>query len=90
MLVGEREKNRHGDRVMELWTYLAIDSVDDCEGIAGITAILDGQRTVMPMIAADKARIASLRPVAQEMARREKVKLRLVRFVRAETTEEVE
>lgn len=56
--------------------YLVIDPVT---GDEGVTAFQAGN-TMMPMICADEARVASMRPIAEAMARDHGVKIKLVEF----------
>jgi len=72
----ESADRRRGDRVTELWAYLAVDPSDDCEGIIG-TRIGD---IWMPLVGADRARMHSLASVAAGVAAIEKCQVRLVRF----------
>lgn len=57
-----------------LWAY--IGQHDDGEGL--LAAAIDGR--VVPLIAADLARVEQLRPYAQEAANQSGVAVRLVRF----------
>ena len=72
---------------------LRIDTVHafivlDHDGTEGIPAInVDG--TMMPLVAADAARVESLRPIAQLMADAQGVTIRLVRFSVREEVEEL-
>jgi hypothetical protein len=84
---------RKGDRVTEMFAFLSIDPVDDCEGVPSflIRHIITGQPTEMPLIAADKERVESLRVMARKIKEsRPGIKMRLVRFSQIETLEEIE
>lgn len=72
---------------------LRIDTVHvfvvvDRDGTEGIPAIRAGD-TMMPLIAADAARLDSLRPLAQQIATTMGVPVKLVRFSAREEVEEI-
>ena len=52
------------DRILSLWAFTCIDT-DGTEGVVGATIPGLG---VVPLVGADLARIASLRPYAQQVA----------------------
>lgn len=54
-----------GFRIEALWAYVAVADDDD----EGVIAFLARDGSWMPMVAADPARLESLRPIAEEMAR---------------------
>lgn len=71
-------------RIDSLWAYLSID--DGGEGL--IAAPLPGRPNVtMPLIAADKTRLESIKPIARSMARSFGKTIRLVRFKAREDVE---
>jgi len=72
-------------RIDELFAFTAIDS----DGTEGVTAFLTIDETILPMVAADRARVDSLRPIAQDIARQRGVTIRLVRFSVREVLEEI-
>lgn len=63
-------------RIEQITAYVCVD-VDGNEGIAGVLAP-DG--TWMPLVCADEARVQSLRPVAEQLARATGTAIRVVRF----------
>jgi hypothetical protein len=71
-------------RIDAIWAFL---SVDEKDGNEGVTAATIGNHLV-PLIAADEKRLASLRPIAQNMAERFGMKIRLVKFHVREVIEE--
>lgn len=64
-----------GFRVSEIWAFIARDD----DGDEGVIAIPTGLG-IMPAVAADQARLDSLRPYAQTAARVRGRDVRLVRF----------
>ena len=72
-------------QISELFAFIAEDSGPDDEGV---TAFLSGG-TWLPMIAADRARVDSLRPMAEAIAKSTGQKIHLVRFSTREVLEEI-
>lgn len=68
-------------RIDRIWAFLSID-----EGGEGVCAAPLGGMTV-PLIAADKRRLASLKPIAQTIARKFKKPVRLAKFTAREDVE---
>jgi hypothetical protein len=66
---------RGGFRIDEVHAYIVVGESGD----EGIAAFHTGQGW-MPMICADKARIESLRPMAESLARETGHEIKLVRF----------
>jgi hypothetical protein len=84
---------RRGDRVTEMFAFLTVDPDDDCEGIptATLTDPMTGDPIMMPLIAADKDRVDSLRGLARIVKlKKAGIKMRLVRFTMIETLETFE
>jgi len=73
-------------KVTEMWAFLAVGPKD---GDEGIPAFLASDGVMMPLVCADKARIESLRPIAQEIATATKVPIVLARFSVRENVEEI-
>lgn len=69
-------------RIDEVFVFAVVDK-NDQEGIPAI----DTPMGPMPLIAADKDRLAYLRPIAKDLARKSDLKIKLLRF---STREEVE
>lgn len=66
--------SNHLSSIDSLWAFLSVD-----EGGEGVCAVpLDN--TMMPLIAADEARLASLRPLARSLSKMTRKVIRLVRF----------
>jgi hypothetical protein len=70
-----------------VYAFVVRDPRDDTEGIP---AFLSKGGTPMPMIGADKERIESLRPIAQEIADASGVALTLCHFTTREDVETIE
>jgi len=67
--------------VTVMHAFVATDPEDGREGV--IAASLGGM--MMPLVAADQARIDSLMPVAKDIAKASKAKVSLLRFSTRET-----
>jgi len=61
--------------ISEMYAFVA----EDGEG-EGVVAFLAPDGTWMPMVAADAARVDSLRPIAQAMGKSQNITIKLVRF----------
>lgn len=67
-----------GFRIGKVTAFVVVDENDDAEGII---AFMDSTGLWHPMIGADEDRIRSLRPVAEDLARRSGAReLKLVQF----------
>jgi hypothetical protein len=75
-----------GMRVTTMWAYLAVDSLDDCEGVIGFVTP-DG--TWMPMIASDEKRVRALRTIVDRIMKEKPMKVRLVKFENRTDVEEI-
>jgi len=62
-------------RITEVFAFIVVDK----DGSEGVPAIAVGP-TLLPMIAADRRRLDSLRPIAEAEARRLGVQFTLARF----------
>lgn len=80
-----REEKLTGLRIDELYAYVATDGDDD-EGLPA--ANING--AAMPLIAADQARLTSLRPYAEQVVRATGRPVRLVRFSERTVIETIE
>lgn len=69
-------------RIDQLWAFLFVD-----DGGEGVCAGPFGALPVVPYIAADKARVESLRPLAAAMAKRFGKPVRLAKFTHREDLE---
>lgn len=67
-----------GFRIKHLWAFIATDPADDSEGVAAF--LRNNGREWFPLFAADEERLADLREIAQALAKKIGVKMRLVRF----------
>lgn len=76
-------------RIDTLWAFLSVDPRDGNEGVCAAPALFGGHAVGMaPMIAADEARVESLRNVARALAAQSGMSIKLVRFdVRTEVEE---
>lgn len=70
--------------INEIWAFVSRDD-DGNEGVVGAT--MGG--VFMPLIAADKDRLDSLRPLAKDMLRLSKKKIFLVKFSQRSEIEEI-
>lgn len=61
--------------IREIWAFVSVDA----EGNEGVCAAMIGGAW-MPLIAADAARLAQLRPIAARLATAGNMRIRLVRF----------
>lgn len=75
-----------GFRVGECWAFLQIDPADNQEGVP--TMVASG--ALLPMISFDERHMESMRPIAQDYARRTGRTIRLVRFTVMEEVEVLE
>lgn len=77
-----------GKRVHKIERMFAFISENEEGEEEGICAFRD--RTMwMPMVGADNDRVKSLRPIAEDMVRVQKIKIKLVYFSREEVFEEI-
>jgi hypothetical protein len=70
-------------RITEIFAFCSVDE-NDQEGVIAINSPMGP----MPLIAADKSRLDSLRPHAKRVASQTKIKVRLLKFSTRETVEE--
>lgn len=68
-------------RIESIYAYLSVDPDDGNEGV--VAAPL-GNLGCVPLIAADKARLAQLQPIAEGLAKMTRMKIRLVKFTKRE------
>jgi hypothetical protein len=73
-------------RIDEIFAFIVTDT-DGTEGVAAFLAPKSGGW--MPMVAADRARVDSLMPMARDLARHGGVTIRLTRFSTREILEEI-
>lgn len=66
-------------RIEQMYAFVALDPEDDTEGIIGFQAA-PGPSGMMPMVGADMERVDDLRPMAQAIATRTGLQVRLLRF----------
>jgi hypothetical protein len=71
-------------RIDHIWAFVSVDANDGNEGV--VAAPLGGM--LMPMIAADDARLQELRPLAAMIAQATGTKIRLIKFNLREEIEE--
>jgi len=63
-------------KIDQIYAFVSVDPEDQNEGIIAMN--MNG--TAMPLIAADKARLKSMRPIAQETAIRSKTRVMCLKF----------
>lgn len=73
-------------RIDAIWAFVSVDPEDGNEGV--IAGSLLGPDSLVPLIAADEARLASLMPVAHAIAKATGQTVRLVRFHQREVLQE--
>lgn len=73
------------DRIDSVYLFVASDETG--EGVCG--APLLGPGTMVPLIAADEKRLASIRPVAEMMVREFGQKIKLIKFTTREEIEDI-
>jgi hypothetical protein len=69
-------------RIESVTAFVAVDPDDDSEGIVG--ACIGPMGEMVPLIAADDARMQSLIPLAKEIAKEQKLYIKLIRFTHRE------
>lgn len=73
-------------KITKVTAFVGIDPVDGDEGVLGFK----GPNGWMPLICADEARIASMFPIAEEIAAEKGIEYRILQYsVREDVTEEV-
>jgi len=72
----------------EVYAFLSSDE-ENGEGIIAMEFFMDGRLMLMPFITADKARLESFRPHAEEMAKDSNNKIKLVKFTQRIDIEEI-
>lgn len=60
--------------------YAFISHGEEGEGIIGQTVPIAGQMVFMPFVCADKARMESLKPMAEEIHRRTGQKIKIIKL----------
>lgn len=74
-------------RIDAIWAFVSVDPRDGNEGV--LAAALMGPGSLVPLIAADEARLIELEPVAQRIATASGIGARLVRFHGREVVREI-
>jgi hypothetical protein len=72
--------------IESVYMYVSVDPDDGNEGIVGAPLEPVG---CMPMVAADEKRLAQLTPIAEEIAKRYKMKIRLIKLSHREVIKEI-
>lgn len=70
-----RVEQRRGDRVTEIWAWVAIDPQDDCEAVVSHPAAPGGL-----LFGADEQRVRCLEPLAADASAALGLEVKLVRF----------
>ena len=73
-------------RIDAIWAFLSVDPDDGNEGVC--SAQLLGPGSMVPLIAADEARLRSITPIAEDIARVTGQIVRLVKFTNREVVKE--
>ena len=74
------------EKITEIYVFASVDTGG--EGIIGQTVHMGGRDVFMPFVCADKARMEDLKPLAKEIARNAKRKVKLIRLSVREELEE--
>jgi len=69
-----------GFRITQLWACIAVDPVDSAEGLPATQMDMQGLRVLLPLIAADEARLISMRDKAIQLGRKTRQRIVLARF----------
>lgn len=72
-------------KVNEIYAYISFDS----DGNEGVCAFMSGN-TMLPMIAADPARLEQLEPIAKKLARLSPHPIELIKFSAREKVRQIE
>lgn len=64
-------------RILSLWAFIMVDPADGSEGVP---AFPGPGGVLIPLMGADLARVASMRPIAEQAARRMGVPVTLAHF----------
>jgi hypothetical protein len=72
-------------KIESIWAFVSMDPLDGNEGVCAFQV---GQH-MMPMIAADPKRLEQLTPLAESLALRTGMKIKLVRFHSREEVKEL-
>lgn len=75
-------------KIEEVYIFVAIGEKGECAA-AFIRNLGEGQHLSMPLIAADKERVDSLRPYAVEIAKETGKTIKLIKFTTREDVEEI-
>lgn len=70
--------------------YLFISEDEKGEGVCSFQLMLNGERTMLTMVCADKDRLNSLMPYAKSIARESRKKIKLIKFTNREEIQEIE
>jgi len=65
-------------KVEQVYAFISVG--DEGEGIIGQTVPMAGQMVFMPFVCADKARMESLKPMAEEINKRTGQKIKIIKF----------
>ncbi len=74
------------EKITEVYVFVSVD--ENGEGIIGQTMDINNQNVFMPFVCADKARLESMRPLAQQIAKENDIKIRLIKLTNREVIEE--
>jgi len=73
-------------RIDRIWAVLSVDEADGNEGVVAAPTLTG---MLMPLIAADPARLKDIMPLARNIATATGRRLRLVKFTMREEVEEI-
>lgn len=73
-------------KITEMYAFVSSDP--DGEGVVAQSMNMMGQQMMMPFVAADKARMESIKPLAKHIAKTQGKKIKLIKFTVREDLEE--
>jgi hypothetical protein len=73
-------------RIDAIWAFVSVDPEDGNEGVCA--APLLGPGSMVPLIAADEARLKSITPIAEHIAKASGMVIRLVKFTNREVIQQ--
>lgn len=75
------------NKITEIYAFVAEEELD--EGIIGQTVVIDNQLVFMPFVCADKARMESLKPLAQGIKKESGKKIKIIKLTHRTDIEEI-
>lgn len=79
--------NKNYMLITEMYAFISSD--DEEEGVIAMEIMVNGRDTFLPFVMADKARLESLRPHAEQIAKFSNKKIKLIKFIQRIDIEEI-